>query len=169
MDGFLKTPLRMAGKMLVFIHNNYICLLKKGNKLNPDNYRGICVMNALLKVLCLTLNERLKTYLYKMNTIDKAQIGFKAKCRTSDHILTLKTLINKHVKDKNKKKVFACFVDFRKAYDSIWQEGLFHKLNNNGINGPFLSILKRIYSNSACAVKIGNKHTQFFRCTRGLR
>ena len=84
-----------------------------------------------------------------MNTINKAQIGFKAKGRTSDHILTLKTLINKHVKDKNKKKVFACFVDFRKAYDSIWQKGLFHKLNNNSINGPFLSILKRIYSNSA--------------------
>ena len=126
-------------------------------------------MNAILKVLCLTLNERLKSYLHKMNTINKAQIGFKAKFRTSDHILTSKTLINKHVKDENKKKVFACFVDFRKAYDSIWEKGLFHKLNSNGINGPFLSILKRIYSNSACAFKIGNKHTQFFQCRRGLR
>ena len=48
-------------------------------------------------------------------------------------------------------------------------KGLFHKLNNNGINGPFLSILKRIHSNSACAVNIGNKHTQFFQCTKGLR
>ena len=101
-------------------------------------------MNALLKVLCLTLNERLKSYLYKMNTINKAQIGFKANRRTSDHILKLKTLINKHVKDKNKRNVFACFVDFREDYVSIWQKGLFHKLNNNGINGPFLSILKRI-------------------------
>ena len=78
------------------------------------------MINAILKVLCLTLNERLKRYLYKMNTINKAQIGFKAKCRPPDHIRTLKTLTNKHVKDKNKKKVFACFVDFRKAYDSIW-------------------------------------------------
>ena len=93
-----------------------------------------------------------------MNIINKAQIGFKAKCRISDNNLTLKTLINKHVKDKNK-KVFACFVDFRKAYDSVWQKGLFPRLNNNGINEPFLSILKRIYSNSACVVKIGNKHT----------
>ena len=30
-------------------------------------------------------------------------------------------------------------------------------------------MLKKIYSNFACAVKIGNKHTQFFQCTRGLR
>ena len=35
-------------------------IYKKGNKLNPDNYKGICVMNALLNVLCLTLNERLQ-------------------------------------------------------------------------------------------------------------
>ena len=100
-------------------------IYKKGNKLNPNNYKGICVMNAILKVLCLSLNERLKSYLYEMNTINKAQIGFKAKCRTSDHILTLKTLINENVKDKNKKKVFVCFVDFRKAYDSIWQKAYF--------------------------------------------
>ena len=66
-------------------------LYKKGNKLNPDNYRGICVMNALLKVLCLTLNERLKSYLYKMNAINKAHIGFKAKCSTSDNIRTKNT------------------------------------------------------------------------------
>ena len=110
------------------------------------------MMNAILKVLCLTLNERLKSYLYQMNTTNKAQIGFKAKCRTSDHILTLKS-----------------FVDFRKSYDSIWLKGLFHKLNNSGSNGSFIPILKRIYSNSACAVKIGNKHTQFFQCTKGLR
>ena len=93
-----------------------------------------------------------------MNTINKTQKGFKATCRTSDHILTLKALIKKLL-DINKNKVFACSVDFRKAYDSIWENGLFHKLNNNGINGPFLSILKRIYSNFACAVKIGNKDT----------
>ena len=57
-------------------------IYKKGNKLNPDNCKGICVMNAILKVLCLTLTKRLKSYLYKMNTINKAQIGFKAQCRT---------------------------------------------------------------------------------------
>ena len=91
-------------------------IYKKGNKFNPDNYVGICVMGALLKILCLTLNERVKSYLYEMNTINRAQIGLKANCRTSDHILTLKTLINKHVKRKNEKNVFACF---RTAYDSI--------------------------------------------------
>ena len=52
------------------------------------------------------------------------------KSRTTDHIFTLKTLSNKYVKDKNGGKLFACFIDFKKAYDSIWHEGLFHKLHS---------------------------------------
>ena len=89
---------------------------------------GICVMNALLKVLCLVMNQRLQAFLTKNNIIDRAQIGFMPKSRTTDHTFTLKTLCNKYVKDKNCGKLFACFIDFKKAYDSIWHEGLFHKL-----------------------------------------
>ena len=38
---------------------------KKGDKLNPDNYRGSykCVANALLKILCLIMKKRLQDYI----------------------------------------------------------------------------------------------------------
>ena len=45
----------------------------------------------------------------------------------------------------NKEKVYTCFVDFMKAFDSIWEKALFHKLESNNINGNFLELLK-IYS-----------------------
>ena len=38
---------------------------KDGDKSDPNNYRGICVMNALLKVLCTLLNDRLTETTYK--------------------------------------------------------------------------------------------------------
>ena len=72
-------------------------------------------MNALLKVLCLTMNQRLQAFLTKHNVIDRAQIGFMPKNRTTGHIFTLKTLCNKYVKDINGGKLFACFVDFKKS------------------------------------------------------
>ena len=34
---------------------------KEGPKDNPSNYRGICIMNSLLKVLCSLMNDRLVT------------------------------------------------------------------------------------------------------------
>ena len=67
------------------------------------------------------------------------------KSRTTDHIFTLETLCNKYVKDKNGGKLFASFVDFKKAYDSIWHEGLFHKLITNQVNGQFLNIIQSMY------------------------
>ena len=144
-------------------------IYKKGCKTNPDNYRGICVGNALLKLLCLLLNNRLKLYLREENIIHNNQIGFEEKCRTTDHLLTLKALINKHVHDTSKKKVHAAFIDFRKAFDTVWHCGLFQKLQNYGIDGNFLNTIKCIYDRTECAVKINNQCTNFFKCSKGVR
>ena len=40
----------------------------------------------------LIMNQRLQAFLTTNNTIDRAQIGFMPKSRTTDHIFTLKTL-----------------------------------------------------------------------------
>ena len=84
--------------------------------------------------------------------INKGQIGFVPKCRTTDHLFTLKTLIKKHVRDMKGKQPYVCFVDFKKAYDSIGHDKLFFKLENMQINSPFLHLVKDIYSKSSCAV-----------------
>ena len=68
-------------------------IYKKGDKLNPDNHRGRCVANALLKILCLILNKRLQDHINEKRLINKGQIGFVPKCRTTDHLFTLKHLL----------------------------------------------------------------------------
>ena len=52
------------------------------------------------------------------------QIGFRKGYRTSDHVFVLKSLTDLYT--KNDKKVYACFFDFQKAYDTIWRNGLFY-------------------------------------------
>ena len=49
-------------------------------------------------------------------------------------IFTIKTILNKYLY-KNKKQVFACFVDFSKAFDSLSHGALFQKLYALGIKG----------------------------------
>ena len=63
--------------------------------------------------------------------------------------------------------MYTCFVDFRKAFDSIWHKALFYKLETYNINGNFLELLKNIYNKSKCAVKINNKLTNFFIQEKG--
>ena len=43
------------------------------------------------------------------------------------------------------------------------------KLENKGINGNFLKLIKNIYGNTKCAVKINNKTTIFFNCDKGVQ
>ena len=141
---------------------------KEGSKDNPDNYRGICISSALSKTLSTMMNVRLTKYVTERDMINKGQIGFTEKNRAPDHILTIKALSNKYVQD-NQGKLFTCFIDFRKAFDTVWHDGLFHKLQQLGVNGNFLLTLKDIYRKTQCAVKIGDKLTQFFPCKQGVR
>ena len=99
---------------------------KKGDKKDLNNYRGICISSTLLKILCTLLNNRIEGLCKKYDLISKNQIGFQKNCRTSDHILTLKSLVKKYV-TVGEKKLYACFVDFEKAFDTVWHKGLFKK------------------------------------------
>ena len=83
--------------------------------------------------------------LYILVYISEEQVGFREKSRTTDHITTLKTLVNKHLTSKKGKKVFACFIDLKKAYDSIHHEALFAKLKKLNINGRYLSLIIDTY------------------------
>ena len=101
--------------------------------------------------------------------MSKSQIGFLPNHCTSDHIYTLHTLINKHVHQTNKKKIFACFVDLKKAFVSIWHDRLFVKILQSGVGGKVYDIIKLMYSENKCSIRIGNKRTEFFTQGRGVR
>ena len=115
------------------------------------------------------MNTRLTGSLNKNNVIHKAQIGFVENHRASDHVFTLKSVIAKHVNTTTRGRTYGCFVDFKKAYDSIWHKGLFTKLENLNVNSVFINIIKDMYSKSLCAVKVMNSRTEFFPCKKGVR
>jgi hypothetical protein len=63
-------------------------------------------------------------FLTKTNFITcSEQIGFKKHSRTSDHILTLKCLIDKAF--KLSKSLYVCFIDLRKTFDTVNREALY--------------------------------------------
>jgi hypothetical protein len=63
-----------------------------------------------------------KTALNNLN-----QIGFSKKSRTSDHIFVLKCILEKYLKTDTK-KLFVCFVDFHKAFDTVIHSGIRYKV-----------------------------------------
>ena len=110
----------------------------------------------------LVLNERLSNFIKVYEILNQTQIGFQKKRRTVDHVFTLKTITNKYLSAAPKGKLYTCFVDLRKAYGSVWHEGLFAKLKYLNIDGQFLQLISDIYLKAAYAFKIRNQRTSEF-------
>lgn len=81
------------------------------------------------------------------------QIGYKKKSRTSDHILTLKALIDKFINKAPRQYLFACFVDFKSAFNTVSRKALVYKMVPVGIGGCFINTVVDMYSQVFYCVK----------------
>lgn len=124
------------------------------------------MQNCLAKLFSSVLNERLIKH-YE-NIFSNNQFGFRSNHRTSDSIFVLKSLITKYLK-KNREKIYACFVDLRKAFDSLWHDGLIYKLMKSGVGKKYINIIESMYSGCLSAIKIKNKFSTFFNLERGVK
>ena len=77
------------------------------------------------------------------NSISICQIGFRKLFRTADHIYVLKTIIN--MKISKGEKLYAAFIDFRKAYDTVNRQKLLDSLQSIGVGSKFAENIKAIY------------------------
>ena len=84
------------------------------------------------------------------------QLGFCKEAQTADHILTLDTCIQKYVK-KSRKRLYTCFVDFQKAFNSVSREALLFKLYEMGARGKYLKVMRSMYSSSKARIKMLGK------------
>lgn len=144
-------------------------LFKNGSREDPGNYRGITIGSNIGKLFTKILNSRLEKFFNSRNLICKEQIGFCKKKRTSDHMFVLKTLIDKYTQTGSK-HLYTCFIDFKKAFDTVWHTGLFYKMKKCGISNKFYNIIKNMYLHTETCVKINNdKVTDSFHPSVGVR
>ena len=66
-----------------------------------------------------------------------------------------------------KRRIFSCFVDFRKAFDAVSREDLLFKLANLGIERRFLECIKHMFSNSNAEIKLLGKLSEALEVTVG--
>ena len=108
------------------------------------------------------------SFLIKYNIISEFQIGARKRPRTADHMFILRHLIDLHIKQK-KKDIFTAFIDFEKAFDTIWRDALVHKLLKTGIHGRLFKIIRFMYSETYYGMKCSDGHTPFFLSVTGVR
>ena len=107
----------------------------KGHPTSPNNYRPITLLSCISKLLTSVLNARLNKFLDENNILNENQAGFRKHHSTSDHIFTLHSIIE--ILRHHKKKIFCTYIDFSKAFDSVWRVGMRQRLLKYNVNGKF--------------------------------
>ena len=117
------------------------------------------------KLFCTILLERLIKYRLKFNPDPPNQLGFTKNAQTYDHIFTMQTIASKY--KKLKKRVYAVFVDFKKAFNSVCRQPLSLKLAKSGITGNFYNVLRNMYSNCNAYIKLSGHMSNKFKIKKG--
>ena len=144
-----------------------IPVFKKGDSDCVKNYRGVTLVSCMSKLFTTILNNRIETFCVNNNRISDAQFGFKKGHSTVDATFVLLSLIQKFLNEK--KRLYICFVDLKRCFDSINRNALWYKLYNTGIQGKLLRIIRDMYSKVKSCVKQCNSYSDYFEYAVGLR
>ena len=155
--GVFPDPLKIA---------RVIPLFKNGNRNDITNYRPISLLPVVSKIFEKLMHSRLIRFLDKHNVIYEKQFGFRRRHST---IHALNTAISQILNSLDSNKVvFGIFIDFSKAFDTVKHNILLDKLENYGIRGKALDLLKSYLSNRKQSVFNGDIYSIQLNITDGV-
>ena len=125
-------------------------------------------MSCLSKLFLSVLYNRMTIFAVQNRLLSPAQLGFVTKNRCSDAHIIIHNLVQQKCRSEGS-KIFSCFVDFKKAFDSVPRDILLQKVFNMGITGKFFNILRHIYTTDKACIKLGHSRSDFFNLDIGVR
>ncbi|OXA39927.1 putative RNA-directed DNA polymerase from transposon BS [Folsomia candida] len=144
-----------------------VMLHKKGDKLNPNNYRPIALLNSLLKLFTHIICHRLTKWANECHILPESQCGFRAGRGCDDQIFTLTSAITIGTRGK-RASVFGLFIDFARAFPSIPHDKLWNKLHTIGVSGKIIRLLQSLYSNASTKIRLQDAYSSPIAITTGL-
>ena len=136
---------------------------KKKDKMVCDNYRGISLLCHASKIFTSIVLQRLRKRTDEI--LAEEQAGFRVGRGTAEQIFILRQLSEKYMEFN--KDLYVCYVDFRKAFDSIWRQGLWKTMRQLGYPEKIVRLLESWYSGTLSAVRVQGELTDWFETTVG--
>ena len=131
---------------------------------NPTKYRPIALQNSMYKILDGCIKQDLEIHNELHDIIKPNQGGFKQKEGTIEHLFVLQNIFHYN------QTVFCAFLDLQKAYDSVWREALFQKLEKQyNVNEGTIKMIKAMYKDTRSITRINDTISPIFKTHNGLQ
>ena len=134
---------------------------------DPLQNRCITIMCCIAKVYSKILNARIQKYLENNKILVDEQNGFRA-CRSCiDHLFVLCTVLRN--RKLSGQETFLCYIDYKKAFDSVERHLLLFKFSQVSITGNMYRAISSLYSNPRSRVILNEHETRYFDCPVGVK
>ena len=140
-------------------------VFKKGDKLLCNNYRGISLLDISLKIFESIILHRFQSLTETL--LRDNQAGFRPGRGCADQIFSLRMILNKRLEFQQPTSIL--FVDFKAAFDSVNRGALWQISEQYGLPSKLISMLKALYNNTRCAVRVNGKDSADFSVDTGVR
>ncbi|UYV80443.1 K02A2.6-like [Cordylochernes scorpioides] len=142
-------------------------IFKSGDRDNPSNYRGIALISNLSKLFTSILKSRLRNWIEGRSIIPENQAGFRKGYSCQDHIFTLLSLIQLTLRRK-RRKLYAFFVDLKKAFDTVPHSLLWSKLGELGLDFRFVNLIRNYFEQMTTTVRWNGLFTEPIKIRSGV-
>ena len=127
----------------------------------------ITLTSNMYTVYAKIIEQSVMSYMEDNGILGQVHGAFRRDRRTEDNIFTLQGICA--LRKSKKGKTFLAFLDFSKAFDRVWRDGLFHLLWKNGIQGKCWKLLRSLYSNVSNKVLFEDFESDWFDQEFGLK
>ena len=131
-----------------------------------DIYRGITMFPVIITVFEVIFLRRLENFGKEKGYFFPLSVWLFHRFCCSEASFVIMEAIN-HTKEREG-KVFACFLDVRKAFDTVWINGLLYKLFSElGVEGKMFAMIKALYTDVESFVYLNGLSIQAFPLYQG--
>ena len=134
---------------------------------NPKQQRPISLTNVWTKVIDKLVYEKLLAHTEQNEILSPNQAGFRKYHSCTTQAFVMEQLIQ--MQKLNNGKVHACFIDLRKAFDSIKRNQLFHILRENAYPADAIAILQEMYEKETSKLILNGMPHREWQVKRGVR
>ena len=138
----------------------------RGSRNNPSNYQPVSLLTAVGKTMDALQSRSLTRYLVSQKILSDHQFGFLPGRSTTTQLVYLFDQWSRTLEQQNSTAVV--FMDFMKAFDKVWHQGLIYKLAQMGVGRSALDWLRNYLSNRSVSVRVGSSSSAKHSVTAGV-
>ena len=138
------------------------CFKGKGDALERGNYRGLKLVDQVMKVIERVIDRLLRERI----DIDEMQFGFVPGRGTTDAIFLFRQLRKKYLGKRN--NLYLAFVDLEKAFDRVPRRVVWWAMRKLGVDEWLVKIVQSMYTNARSRVRVNDSLSEEFSVKVGV-